>query len=169
MVYSTGSSGNSFSWTASGAASVSGENSSEFIVNWETTCGSGYVAVTETIITSGCSASVNLDVDRVDTQAPSITTPASPASSECQGTIPNNNTDYIAWLQLHGGAIASDECDNNLTWTDNTGTAVWGGTACARTITITFTVTDDCGTSRQPQPRSPSMTPRPPRLLYLQI
>jgi large repetitive protein len=78
-----------------------------------------------------------------DTTAPSITTPASNSSAECQGTDSNANTAYIAWLAANGGAVASDLCGNNVTWSNNANTQMWSGT-CVRTITITFTATDDC-------------------------
>ena len=78
-----------------------------------------------------------------DTTPPDITTEAADGSSECQGTDPDANTDYIAWRAALGSAVAADLCGNNVTWTDNSAAATWGGTPCARTITITFTATDD--------------------------
>src|SRR5690606_21165016 len=79
-----------------------------------------------------------------DTTAPAITTEASDDSSECQGTDPDANTDYIAWLAANGGAEASDLCGNGVTWSNSTATAVWTGT-CTQSITVEFYATDDCG------------------------
>ncbi len=79
-----------------------------------------------------------------DLTGPDITTPASPGSAECQGLDPNINTGYTAWLATNGGAIASDLCGSGVTWSDNSGAAIWTGT-CTQTTTIDFTATDGCG------------------------
>src|SRR6185295_12363208 len=78
-----------------------------------------------------------------DTTAPDITTQASDDAAECEGTHSDNNSGYTAWLADNGGAVASDLCGNNVTWSNNAGTQTWSGT-CTKTITITFTATDDC-------------------------
>ncbi len=115
--------------------------------NWVMDCGNTKHVVVVFTATDDCgnASTTSATFTINDTTAPTITTAASAGTSECQGTTPNTNTDYITWLSSHGGSAASDLCGNNVTWSDNTGTAVWGGTPCARTITITFTATDDCG------------------------
>jgi len=80
-----------------------------------------------------------------DTTAPDITTAASNGSAECEGTDPDANSYHTAWLAANGGAAAADLCGNNVTWTNNTTTAVWSGVGCNNVITIEFYATDDCG------------------------
>jgi len=86
-----------------------------------------------------CQATVFVD----DTTAPNIDTPASSGASECQGSDPETNTDYLAWLVINGGALASDICGTVL-WSHNAATELWSG-ACPNTKLVTFTATDDCG------------------------
>ena len=78
-----------------------------------------------------------------------VINPASPASSDCSTSDPNNDSGFIAWLANHGGATATDECDDDLEWIDNSDIRTWGGTPANQQITITFTVTDDCGNTAQ--------------------
>jgi large repetitive protein len=85
-----------------------------------------------------------------DTTPPDITTQAANDDSECQGTDPNANTDYIAWLANNAGAVASDDCSEPVTWTNNAATATWSG-GCLNTITVIFTAEDDCGNSATTQ------------------
>jgi hypothetical protein len=79
-----------------------------------------------------------------DTTGPAFSLPASNAGSECQGPVPGANTGYTAWLTNHGGATASDLCGNGVNWGDNSGTAVWNDDGCTRSITITYSATDQC-------------------------
>jgi hypothetical protein len=75
--------------------------------------------------------------------------PAIFSFSECQGTDPNENPDYQAWLANNGWAQASDLC-GSVTWENNTGSVEWSG-PCPMFITVTFTATDDCGNRRETQ------------------
>ena len=84
-----------------------------------------------------------------DDIAPVMTTEASDANSDCAALDPNTNSGYLAWLANHGGATATDDCDNNLDWTDNSATQTWSGDPANNQITITFTATDDCGNTAQ--------------------
>ena len=75
-----------------------------------------------------------------DELVPTITMAAQDSTVECDGM--GNEADVAAWLANHGGATASDNCSDNLTWT-NSGTAFnnctpYGG------ITVTFRATDEC-------------------------
>src|SRR5690606_13906044 len=58
-----------------------------------------------------------------DTTAPEITTEASDDSSECQGTDPDANTDYVAWLADNGGAEASNLGGYGVPWPPTTDVA----------------------------------------------
>ncbi len=143
-------------WLAShGGAAASDLCSNE--VNWSDNTGTAVwstnacvrtISITFTAAdTCGNSSNTTAVFTIHDTTGPDISTPAAAANSECQGTDPNANTDYIAWLASHGGAAASDLCSNEVNWTENTGTAVWSTNACVRTISITFTASDTCGNS----------------------
>jgi hypothetical protein len=85
------------------------------------------------------------EINIVDTSIPVFTTQAQDGTSECSSGDPNLNAGYLAWLANHGGALATDECDNTLTWTDNTATATWNGNAADNAISVTFRATDECG------------------------
>jgi len=77
----------------------------------------------------------------IDVTAPTITTPASDLTVECDGL--GNTAQLTAWLASHGGAVASDIC-SNVTWTNNFEALsdLCGNTGAA---TVIFTATDDCG------------------------
>ena len=112
--------------------------------NFVSTCGgAGYIDVTFTatdLCNNANSTTARFGI--VDNTPPAVTS-ASNGSAACQGTNPNANTAYIAWLNNHAGATAQDLCGGSITWGDNRGTASWVGT-CPTTITITFTATDAC-------------------------
>jgi len=50
----------------------------------------------------------------------------------------------LAWLNAHGGAAATDACDNNLTWSHNYN-GVSNGCGATGATTVIFTVSDACG------------------------
>jgi hypothetical protein len=81
-----------------------------------------------------------------DTTPPSIDVIAESGYSECQGSDPNQNTDYLVWLDNHGWSVASDLSE--VTWTNNAETATWSGT-CTQTIEVTFTAWDECNNTNQ--------------------
>jgi hypothetical protein len=77
----------------------------------------------------------------VDTTPPSIPTPASNLTVECDGS--GNIAQLNSWLISHGGAIASDICAG-VTWShDFTTLSDNGGNTGS--ATVTFTATDGCG------------------------
>ncbi len=82
-----------------------------------------------------------------DTIRPVIVTPASNRTVQCNGV--GNIDSLMAWLTNHGGAVATDAgCGNEIRWSHN-----FNGLSdlCSSTgsAVVTFTVTDDCGNSRQ--------------------
>ncbi|WP_456243167.1 HYR-like domain-containing protein, partial [Xanthomarina spongicola] len=100
------------------------------------------VIITRTwTFTDACnnSSSVSQTITVTDTIDPTIDTPASNISIECDGT--GNNGAIEAWLANNGGATASDNC-GTVTWTNN-----YGGSAsdCSAAIDVIFTATDACG------------------------
>ncbi|WP_172594388.1 HYR domain-containing protein [Mariniphaga sediminis] len=86
-----------------------------------------------------------------DVTPPVITTDASDGSSDCSTLDPNDDPGYLAWLANNGGAIATDECDDDatLTWTNNSATQTWSGDPANNQITITFIVSDACGNTAE--------------------
>src|SRR5207247_10871832 len=58
-----------------------------------------------------------------DTSAPSIATPASGSTVECDGS--GNTSAYATWLSTHGGAAAGDTCARGRSWSRNPATASW--------------------------------------------
>ncbi|MGD8450513.1 MAG: HYR domain-containing protein [Phycisphaerae bacterium] len=80
----------------------------------------------------------------VDTTPPTLDTPASDATVECDGA--GNPAEFGAWRDSHGGAAASDLCSEPVTWTDDYDSANWvtdcGG---AKHVLVTFTPKDACG------------------------
>ena len=79
-----------------------------------------------------------------DEIAPVINTEASDVVMDCATINPDEDPNYLAWLSTYGGASATDDCDTDLTWSADTATAVWVGNGARDSITVTFTVTDDC-------------------------
>ena len=78
-------------------------------------CGSTYSILRRWMAMDACGNS-SLCVQAIviqDTTAPSIITEASNDTFHCDGA--GNTSDFIAWINNHGGAQASDEC-NGVTW-----------------------------------------------------
>ena len=86
-----------------------------------------------------------------DELPPVITTEAADASSDCSTLNPEDDPGYLDWLAINGGAAATDDCDDDatLTWSNNSDTQTWSGDPANNQITITFTVTDDCGNTAE--------------------
>jgi hypothetical protein len=76
-----------------------------------------------------------------DTQAPSVTTPASDMTVECDGG--GNPAALNAWLASNGGAAASDAC-GTVSWFNNF-SGLSDGCGKTGSATVTFTVKDQCG------------------------
>lgn len=89
---------------------------------------------------AGNTARTTATFTTTDTQAPVITTPASPLSIDCaSGTSTQLNT----WLSTNGGAVATDAC-TAVTWSNNFNSQTVN---CASTP-VTFTASDQCATPR---------------------
>ena len=88
--------------------------------------------------TATCSAIITID----DTTIPDFLLRPQDMIVECDGA--GNAADVASWLASNGGGIASDRCDNSVTWNNtlSNSTTVCGGST--ETIYL-FTVTDDCG------------------------
>jgi HYR domain len=106
-------------------------------------CGSFEVTYT---FTDDCDRTSNasLTVYIVDEINPSILLAADDMTVECDGD--GNVEQYAAWLANNGGATASDNCDTDLTWTNDDASHPFSDD-CGATgqKTIVFTVSDDCG------------------------
>jgi len=87
--------------------------------------------------TTGATATFSI----VDNTPPTITTPASDLTVECDGT--GNPAALTTWLDSHGGAVAADAC-SSVTWSHDFATLSDGCGATGAT-TVTFTATDACG------------------------
>nr|WP_319998671.1 HYR domain-containing protein [uncultured Draconibacterium sp.] len=84
-----------------------------------------------------------------DTTAPVISTDAVSMEFDCSTHNQDDHPDYVLWLDNQGYAEATDDCDPSLTWTADTASVDWIGNGARDSITVTFTVTDDCGNSDQ--------------------
>ena len=85
-----------------------------------------------------------------DNQAPTIDTPPLSTTAQCDTF---NITDYEAWRDAHGGALASDACStiDNSSSSTNWSYVETYSPGCNNTgvYDVTFTVTDDCGFTAQ--------------------
>ncbi|WP_242135124.1 HYR domain-containing protein, partial [Aestuariivivens marinum] len=75
-----------------------------------------------------------------DTTPPTIDTPASDSTVECSSS---NGTEFTAWLNNNGGAVASDLC-GSVIWT-KVGDTISDECGVTGAATVTFRATDDCG------------------------
>ncbi|RLD20334.1 MAG: hypothetical protein DRI69_06495, partial [Bacteroidetes bacterium] len=108
-------------------------------------CGaSGNASVTFTCTDEcGKSSTTSAMLTVSDNIAPVIDNPAQDMTVECTGF--GNPPELMAWLNSHGGAMASDAC-GTVDWTDdNTGAA--GGCGNTGADYVIFTATDACGNS----------------------
>jgi len=78
----------------------------------------------------------------VDPSAPVFTTPAQDQSVECDGA--GNVSAYAAFVNSRGGAVATDACALSLTFSNN---APQDGPVGCGSVSVSFTVTDECGNS----------------------
>merc|ERR1712137_1338569 len=92
----------------------------------------------------GFTTITSADYTITDNQAPTITTPASDAFSECDLDTSSNLVDWLAWLDDNGGARATDVC-SSVNWSDNSDQPPEPG--CNNPMTVTFTADDGCGNS----------------------
>jgi hypothetical protein len=81
----------------------------------------------------------------VDTEAPTITTPAQDHWEMCNY---NTQANLTAWVQAHGGALATDGCSGgNISWQASPANPQINciGAMGTTTVTVQFIVTDNCG------------------------
>jgi hypothetical protein len=86
--------------------------------------------------TNSCDQIITIE----DTTPPSITTPASNPTVQCD---PSNNAAIAAWLSSFGGAVASDLC-SGVMWSYQIVSDV-PGCGFTHTLTVNFIATDECG------------------------
>src|SRR5664279_4696230 len=76
-----------------------------------------------------------------DTTPPVLASGAN-GTTECTGSDPSLNADYIAWRNNFAGVTTSDICGNaTMSFTEG----IWSSTGCTDVITDIFTGTDECG------------------------
>src|SRR5690606_23643166 len=135
-------------WLANNAGATATDNCgtitwSHRIEDTNTICGGSGSIVVDFTATDECGNRTTKQAVFLirDTTAPSIDTPASDLTIECGAS---EIDDLNAWLNNHGGAIATDIC-GAVTWTHNYNgltTMACGNTGSAL---VTFTATDACG------------------------
>ena len=87
--------------------------------------------------TSGNTNTCVFDVNTIDNTIPSIVTPASDLTVECDGA--GNTVALFNWLNNQGGAVATDNC--GITWS-NDFAGVSNDCGATGSVTVTFTATD---------------------------
>ena len=87
----------------------------------------------------GNSSTISQLVTIVDTQSPAFTTLPQDMILSCGEDY---NIPFFSWLANHGGALAIDNCDSDVTWSSDYTLPPNG--LCGITP-VTFTVMDDCG------------------------
>jgi len=116
---------------------------------YSTVCPGAGTATVTFIATDECglSASTTATISVSDTQNPTFTTPPSSMEVQCSGSV---TAAYTAWLDSHGGGMATDACSNidnsttstNWSYVENSFTPNCPNTGI---YNVTFTVADDCG------------------------
>ena len=92
----------------------------------------------------GNSSTTSAEFSVEDSLAPGIVVPAQDYTLSC--ATPDHQTLLQNWLANQGGAMAFDDCGNNVTWTNNF-TALSDGCGTTGSALVTFTATDACGHS----------------------
>ena len=114
-------------------------------------CNPTYTVIrTYTTMDTGCNtATCSQTIHVVDTTNPVITMSAQNELNECAGHDyeASNSTQLNAWLDNHGGAMATDNC-GNITWSHDYEVGdLSDGCGLTGSVYVTFTATDDCGNS----------------------
>jgi len=109
-------------------------------------CGETGTATVTFTATDDCgnSTSASADIFVIDTNAPSIDTPASDLNIECD--VANQDAIILNWLTNNGGAIASDIC-SGVTWTNDYSNNLSDDCGATGSVLVTFVATDACGLS----------------------
>ena len=103
----------------------------------------------------GNTDSIVMLISVVDSLAPTVTTSAQDESFSCT-TNPEINDAFADWIEVNGGAVASDNCSADLIWNAfNSGTSDLANLPAAtcpsseigvyRQQTVDFVVSDECG------------------------
>ncbi|MBK8662847.1 MAG: HYR domain-containing protein [Ignavibacteriales bacterium] len=113
------------------------------IFSEDTQCGDTKTSLYQFTATdaAGNSSVCYTTVTIVDTTIPTISTPAADLTVECNGS--GNTAELLNWLNIHGGAVATDAC-GSVSWTHNFG-VLSDGCGSTGVVTVTFTATDECG------------------------
>ncbi|WP_290843187.1 hypothetical protein [Flavobacterium sp.] len=130
------------SWTTPTATDACGGNVTLTSADVTTagSCPGSYTIVRTWTATDACgnAATASQTITVQDNTAPAITTQAQNLTVQCSTA---GDATLTAWLNNHGGAVASDAC-SAVTWTNNF-TGVTGG--CSAAVPVIFTATDACG------------------------
>ncbi len=117
---------------------------------WNTISGCGNTLTETYLFTAtdecGNTTTALADYGLEDTTVPAITTPAIDMVIECNGS--DNVAQLLNWINNNGGAIARDGC-GNLTWSNDYGMVDMGACEGQGSITVTFTVADECGNTSE--------------------
>jgi hypothetical protein len=116
-------------------------------INFVPGCGGGGTVNVTFTATDECgnSSPTSANFTITDTTAPTLVTPASNLEVECDGS--GNTTQLNAWLANNGGATATDP-SGPLTWSNDYDPSHFiGGCGATGSVTVVFTVRDDCDNS----------------------
>jgi len=119
-------------------------NEDAFLISQENNCGNTSSSIYLFVVTddSGNSSSCTSTYTIIDTDGPTINTESSNPIETCSE---NSNSDFLAWLSANGGASATDDCTNIITWTNDWDGTIPNGCSGSTTVLVTFTATDACG------------------------
>ena len=125
----------SYSWTIAGNGTITGPTNASTVTVTAGSCGASFT-LTLNSRTNICDTAASLEVAVADTAAPTVTSCPEPVTIECPAT------------PIFGTPVFADNCDQNLTVTftdvETPGNCV---NKVKRTVTRTWTATDDCGLS----------------------
>ena len=116
--------------------------SNDFPGNLSDDCGAtGSTTVTFTATDDcGNTSTTSATFTIIDTTDPTIVQEAINQTVECDGQ--NNQVNFDAWMTNNAGALATDVCGGNITWTNNYNNQPIPE---CDSIQITFTAMDECG------------------------
>ncbi|SHJ21314.1 HYR domain-containing protein [Tangfeifania diversioriginum] len=141
-------------WSITGDATIVGNTDGETVtIRTADVCDGAFTLNLNYNDASGCGSTCELTVTILDETAPVITTQPVNDEALCVSGGAGSNTNYQTWLENNGGATATDNC-SDVTWTNNSTTQDWviDLVAHAKTKTVTFTATDECGNSTDTDP-----------------